>query len=377
SAAFASQIMQLGGLGSFSQIDLGKKLAGKAVLVSPRIDETIEGLNGRSSPKDIETMFQLAYLEFTAPRLDTVVFQALRQQAATALANRQLSPDQAFSDTIQVTLSSHHVRARPLTPELFDKEVSAQKALAIYKDRFANAGDFTFVLVGNVDTVAIKPLVETYLASLPNTGRVEKARDVGIKTPMGVVEKILHRGTEPKANTRLVFTGACTYTPQDRFILRALTTLMQTRLNESLRERLGGTYSPSVGGSCQREPRQQYAIQVGFGSSPENADVLTKATLSLIDSLKAQPVPQADVDKVKEEILRSREVEVKTNAYWLGNIGARDQAGEDLAGLGPQYDEMVRGLTPAMIQAAAKKYFNTSNYARFVLLPETAPKGKQ
>jgi zinc protease len=151
-----------------------------------------------------------------------------------------------------------------------------------------------------------------------------------------------------------------------------LTTLIQTKLNETLREKLGGTYSPSVGGSCQRDPRQEYAVSVGFGSSPENVDVLSKATLALIDSLKSQPVSQADVDKVKEEILRSREVEVKTNAYWVGNIAARDQAGEDLAGLGPAYDEMVKRLTPAMIQQAAKKYFDTANYARFVLLPEAA-----
>ena len=370
SAAFASQILQLGGLGNLNRIDLGKKLAGKAASVQPAIGETTEGFQGRSSPKDVETMFQLAYLEFTAPRLDTVVFTTFKGQAATILANRALSPEAAFQDTIQVTLAQHAFRARPLTPKVFE-EVNPQKALAFYKDRYADASDFTFVLVGNVDTVAIKPLVETYLASLPNTGRKEKARDTGMKTPKGVIERTLRRGTEPKASTRLVFTGECSYTPEDRFILRALTTLMQTRLNETLREKLGGTYSPSVGGSCQREPRQEYAVSVAFGSSPENVEVLSKATLALIDSLKAQPVTQADVDKVKEEILRSREVEVKTNAYWLGNIGARDQAGEDLGGLGPAYDEMVKKLTPAMIQQAARKYFNTTNYARFVLLPET------
>jgi zinc protease len=370
SAALATQVMQLGGLGSFNRIDLGKRLAGKAAGVSPTIGETTEGLSGRSSPKDIETMFQLAYLTFTAPRLDTVVFSTFRGQAAQFLANKGLSPDAVFADTVQVTLAQHAFRARPLTQQVFD-EVNAQKALAFYKDRFANASDFTFLLVGNVDTTAIKPMVETYLASLPNTGRVEKAKDVGITPPKGFVERIVRKGTEPKASTRLVFTGTCSYTPQDRFMLRALTTLMQTRLNESLRERLGGTYSPSVGGSCQREPRQEYALSVAFGSSPENVEVLSKATLALIDSLKAQPVSQADVDKVKEEILRSREVEVKTNAYWLGNIAARDQAGEDLGGLGPAYDEMVKKLTPAMIQAAAKKYFDISNYARFVLLPES------
>ena len=374
SAALATQIMQLGGVGSLNRIDLGKKLAGKAASVAPTINETTEGFQGRSSPKDVETMFQLAYLEFTAPRLDTVVFTTFKGQAGTVLANRALSPDAAFQDTIQVTLSQHSFRARPLTPAVFN-EVNPQKALAFYKDRYADASDFTFVLVGNVDTVAIKPFVETYLASLPNTGRKEKARDTGVKPPKGFVERIVHRGTEPKASTRFVFTGECTYTPEERFVLRALTTLMQTRLNETLRERLGGTYSPNVSGSCQREPRQEYAVSVAFGSSPENVEVLSKATLALIDSLKATPVSQADVDKVKEEILRSREVEVKTNAYWLGNIAARDQAGEDLAGLGPAYDEMVKKLTPAMIQRAAKKYFDTANYARFVLLPESTASG--
>ncbi len=373
SAAVASQVLQLGGLGSFSRIDLGKKLAGKAASVSPAIGETTEGLAGRSSPKDIETMFQLAYLTFTAPRLDTVVFATFRQQVETVLANRGLSPDAVFQDTIQVTLAQHAFRARPITPAVF-KEVNPQQSLAFYKDRFANAGDFTFLLVGNVDTAEVKPLVETYLASLPSIARAEKARDNGIYPPKGVVERTVRKGSESKATTRLVFTGTCSYTPQDRFALRALTTLMQTRLNESLREQLGGTYSPGVGGACSREPRPEYAVTIAYGSSPENVTPLSKAVFALIDSLKTQPVSQADVDKVKEEILRAREVEVKTNSYWLGNIAARDQAGEDLAGLGSQYDEMVRKLTPSMIQQAARTYFNAKNYARFVLLPEAGVK---
>ena len=231
-------------------------------------------------------MFQLAHLTFTAPRLDTVVFRPFSGPGGDSsrqprTVSRRRIPGHDPGDTGQ-----HAFRARPLTPAVFD-EVKPQKSLAFYKDRFANASDFTFVLVGNVDTAAIKPMVETYLASLPNTGRVEKSRDTGVKPPKGFVERIVRKGSEQKASTRLVFTGACTYTPENRFIMRALTTLMQTRLNESLRERLGGTYSPNVGGSCQREPRQEYAITVGFGSSPENVEVLSKATLALVDSLKA------------------------------------------------------------------------------------------
>jgi zinc protease len=150
---------------------------------------------------------------------------------------------------------------------------------------------------------------------------------------------------------------------------------MQIKLVETLREQLGGTYSPSIGGGGSRAPRQEYTISVGYTSAPEKVDTLTHATLALIDSLKHTAPSQADVDRVKAQILRGHEVELRQNGFWIGNIVARDRAKEDLSGLLSAYDQMVRGLTPQQIQDAARKYFNTGNYARFILLPETpAPK---
>ncbi|MEP6904668.1 MAG: insulinase family protein, partial [Gemmatimonadales bacterium] len=170
SARLASQIVGLGGAGNFNRIDLAKKLSGKDVAVAPAIGETTEGLNGHSSLKDLETLFQLVYLDFTSPRLDTTAFNAFRAQVGPFLANRGASPDAVFQDTVQVTMSQHSVRARPVTPAVF-AEVNPDKALAFYKDRFADASDFTFVFVGNADTIALRPLVERYLASLPSIGR--------------------------------------------------------------------------------------------------------------------------------------------------------------------------------------------------------------
>lgn len=280
-----------------------------------------------------------------------------------------MDPDEVFSDTVQVTMSQHNFRSRPLTAATF-AEVDPQKALAFYKDRFADAGDFTFVFVGNVDTVSLKPLVEKYIASLPSTGRKETFKDVGGTAPKGVVERVVHKGTEPKANTIIEFTGACQYSPETRFAFRAMMELVQIKLNESLREQLGGVYSPSAGGGCRRVPRQEYSIEVQFNSAPENVEKLSKAVFALIDSLKTQGPTQADVNKVKEEITRAHEVEVKQNSFWLGNILNRDQAGEDIIGLLGPYDAMVKNLSPALIREAAKRYFDTTNYARFVLLPE-------
>ena len=371
SAVLASQVAQIGGIGKFNRTDLGKKLAGKAVRLSPTIGETTEGLTGSASPKDIETLFQLAWLTFTSPRSDSAAFLAFLSQAGTFVANRGASPEQVYSDTVQVTMSQHDFRARPLTPAVL-AELKAEKSMAFYRDRFADASDFTFVFVGNVDTIALKPLVERYLASLPSLGRKETPKVTGGAPPKGVVQKIVRKGTEPKASTLILFTGPCTFTPENRFKLRALTTLAQSRLIETLREKLGGTYSPTVGGGCSREPRQEYSIAIRFGSSPENVEALSAAAFSLIDSLQTTLPSQADVDKVKEQILRTREVDLKENGYWLSNIIAKDQAHEDFAGILAPYDEMVKKLTAADLRDAARLYFNTKNYARFVLLPEAA-----
>jgi zinc protease len=372
SAILSPDIVALSGLGTFNQIDLGKKLAGKAVSLSPTIGELSEGFSGSAAPRDLETMLQLTYLNFMGIRLDTTAFAAFKNNVGPFLANRGADPGSVSSDTIQVTMAQYSPRARPFTPATF-AEVNAEKAVAFHKERFADASDFTFAFVGNVDTTALKPLVERYLASLPSLGRKDSTSAKSLGPPKGVIQKTVRRGVEPKATTLIRFTGACVNNPENRFTMRAMVEAFQIRLTESLREKLGGTYSPSVSGSCSRTPRQEYSVSVRFESSPENVETLTQAVFALVDSLKTHGPTQSDADRVREEIRRGREVELKQNNYWLGNILARDQAGEDITGLAEPYDAMVSRLTREQIQAAARLYLNTNNYARFILLPEAKP----
>jgi zinc protease len=369
SATGATQVVRLSGLGRFNRVDLGKKLTGKVANAVPTIGAVSEGLSGGASPQDLETLLQLVHLWFTAPRLDTVAFQAYRNQITPVLSNRGASPMAVFTDTIQAVMSQHHARGRPLTLATFN-EIDPHKAFRIYQDRFADAGDFTFVFVGNVDLAKLKSLAERYLATLPVTGRKENWKDVGMPSPRGVINKVVHKGTEQKAATLIWFTGPIQFSPESRFALRALTDLFQIRLNDVLRERLGGTYSPGVGGGANRVPHPEYSIQIQFGSAPENVEPLAQTVFALIDSLKTSGPSAADVEKVREQMIRTRETDLKTNSYWAGNIAGRDQAGEDLEGLLAPYDAMIRNLTAAQIQQAAQKYFDTKNYVRFVLLPE-------
>ena len=370
-AQMAGQIAMSSGAGTLSRTDLTKRLAGKAAAIFPNIGETSEMVQGQASPKDIETLFQLVYLQFTAPRLDSAAFEAFMNQQRAFLANRGASPEGTFFDTVSVTMASHSARVRPVTLETLS-EVKPDRAYQIVKERFADAGDFTFVFVGSVDVATLKPLVERYIASMPSTGSKESWKDVGARPPTGAVEKVVRKGTEPKALSQVIFTGPIDYTETNQFAMRALIEVMRYKLIETLREGMSGTYSPGIGGNATNIPRPQYQITINFGSSPENADRLYRAAMAIVDTLKTQGPTQADVDKVREQLIRTREVDLKQNAFWISNIISRGQTGEDVAALLAPYDAMIAKLTPAQVQQAARMFFNTNNVARFVLLPEGA-----
>jgi zinc protease len=313
-------------------------------------------------------MFQLAYLYLTAPRRDSSAFAAFKANAKAALANRGASPQAAFADTLQVTLAQHHPRARPISSALID-EVDLDKAMAFYKDRVADASDFTFVFVGTFDPDSLKPLVERYLGALPSTGRKESWRDVGIVPPKGVVERVVRRGIEPRSQTQIVFTGPFEYTPENRQSIRALADVMSIKLREQIREELGGTYGVGVGASPERIPRPEYSFTVSFGSAPERVDQLTRAVFAQIDSVKAVGASADDLTKVKEMQLRGWETNLKQNGFWLSQLSAYDQAGEDPRAI-LDYRATIGRLTAERIRDAARRYLNTGNYVRVTLLPE-------
>jgi zinc protease len=367
-ATTAAQVAAAGGLGKLSAVDLRKTLAGKAVSVNPFIFETEEGLSGNGSPKDLETLFQLIYLRFTQPRADPEVFSAMTTQLKAALANQQATPGFAFSETLEKTLYGNHPRRQPLTPARID-QMNLEKSMSFYKDRFADASNFTFTFVGTFDLNAIKPLVERYLGGLPALHRKETWKDVGARPVTGVVAAKVEKGIEPRSQTAMIFTGPFEYNQLNRVALRAMAEILQNRLRETLREDLGGTYSVSVGPSYAKIPREEYEVNIQFGSSPARVDELTKAVLQQIEDFKTKGPTPSQVSDVKETFLRELETSSKTNGFLLTNIASRYQYGEDLATLFNLADYYNK-ITPEMLQNAARTYLNTNNYATVQLYPE-------
>src|SRR6185503_9402647 len=205
-ASTATQVVSAGGLARFNIVDMRKVLTGKAASANPFIGELEEGLNGGGSRKDLETMFQLIYLRFTQPRRDETAFAAQTAQMKSLLANQSASPDYAFASTLAAAMYQNHIRRRPPTPEAVD-EWNLDKSLAFYKDRFADASDFTFVFVGSFDLPTMKPLVERYLGTLPSIHRKETWKDIGAHMASGVIEKRVEKGIEPKSLAAIVFGG--------------------------------------------------------------------------------------------------------------------------------------------------------------------------
>ena len=367
-AETADDVIAQGGLGALRSLDLNKALAGRSVSVSAEIGQTEEGLGGGSSRKDLETMFQLIYLTFTAPRPDPVAFGVFKEQLKVALANEDALPDTAFEDALSDALTQNHLRARRLKAANVD-EMNLDRSLAFYKERFADASDFTFVFVGSFDLAAMRPLVERYLASLPALHRKEAARDLGIRPPAGVVEREVRKGIEPKSQVSIVFSGAFENDEMSRLTMRVMGEMLSGNLHRTLREDLGGTYGVSVEPRFAQRPTETYRITISFACDPARTESLTRTAFRLIDEFRETGPTDAQVADGREALMRDFETNSQRNGYLLNRLVYSYEYGESVDAVFDMRPTVDR-LTASLIREAARKYLDTRRYVEVTLLPE-------
>ena len=364
----AATVMVQGGLGGHSLLDLEKVLAGTTAFVRADIGETAEGISGGASGEDLETMFQLVYLTFTAPRADPVAFRVLIDRLKVTLVNRASMPNTVFDEALDAAVSQNHPRAQPLTPARLD-QMSLDASLAFYEDRFADASDFTFVFVGSFELATIKPLVERYLASLPALYRDENAKDIGMDFPAGVVEEEVRSGIEPVSQVSIVFGGAFENDEMHRVVARAMADSLAGNLQRTLREDLGGTYGVSVTPIFTKRPTEEYRLTINFACDPARTESLVRAAFQVIDRFKRNGPSGGQVLDARVALMRDFETSSQRNAYLLNRILFKYEYGEDVTevfNMRPFYDQ----LTPPVVRDAARAYLNTDRYVEVTLLPE-------
>ncbi len=366
----ASTLVAQMGVGKFSPTDLRKTLAGKTVSVVPQISSTTESISGSSSLADLETMLQLVHLYFTQPRKDEALFASYLSKQQPMVQNILSNPQAVFQDSLLRIIYKNHPRA-PRLPRAEDySKINLNRVLSIYEERFGNANGFTFIIAGSFTMEKIKPLIATYLASLPtDKSKTFSYKDIGLRPVSGVVKKEVKKGTEDKSFIAIQFNGESPYGITEQMSLQALIEVINIKLTETLREKMSGTYTGGMNGSLSKHPYENYSIGAFIPCGPKNVDKLITATMQEIEKIKKNGPTTTDLAKVKENWKKQYLENVKDNDYWLEqlqNCAENSLNTSDIL----TYEKRVDAITADQVKAAANKYLDFKNYVQVVLNPE-------
>ncbi len=369
SARYSSSLVYSMGLDSYNPLDLSKILAGKSASLYTSIDGYTEGISGSSGVDDLESLFQLLYMRMMEPRKDETLFRAFISKSQDMARESMSNPETVFFDTLQTTLYNNHPRlARVARPEDFS-HVDLARATSIYRERFQSAKGLTFIIVGSFEAEKIKPLIATYLASLPAEEIPVRYHDLGIRPVKGIVKKEMRIGIEPKSLVSLVFTGNAVYSREENRRFRMLLEVMNIRIMENLRQKRSLIYSGGMNGVMDRVPYVNYRINVNLPCGPENVDKVIAALFAEIQQVKNEGPTREEINKVKQNWIEEYRIAMRTNSKWLSALQDAALFGTDPAAFLSD-EQGINAITPEEIKAAANRYFDSENYLQAVLYPE-------
>lgn len=369
SAAVAPNVVSSNGLGEYNQIELNKLLTGKIASVSPYISQYSEGFSGNSSVADFETMLQLIYLNFTAPRKDDNAFGALMNMLRTSLANRSSDPRYAFSDSVSLTMTGRNPRTVILDLKTAEK-IDQDKALAIFKQRFASPADFTFVFTGNIDkdNPETKKAILTYLGGIKAKKIIEKYDDDMVRKPQGKVNNYFKQEMKiNKSSNFILYNAKIPYDIQSRVTMNAIGSILNIRYLESIREKEGGSYGVGVRGGINNTPIDEATIMMQFDTDPEKQQKLMGIIHSEVNEIVVNGPREDDLQKVKENLLKKLEEDLRENSWWQSAVVLYYQ---DKINLVNDYKNAVEALTPSLIQSTLKSVTDQGNVIEVVMKPK-------
>ena len=358
----------IGGLGIFSPTDLNKQLAGKKVSMNASVTSRRESINGNSSPKDFETMLQLVYLRFRAPRMDADAFESYKTRMKAQLENAKANPLSTINDTLAISMYGHHPRIVMMQPENVD-EINYQRGLEMFADRFADASDFTFYFVGNIDMDAVKPLIAQYLGALPNKQRQEAAIDRKMDILPGTrVKEYSKEMQTPMATTIMIYSGKEKYDLRNNVLMDYLSQILDIVFTEEVREKEGGTYGVQSYGSLNKYPHEQALIQIVYQTDPTKKDKLNGLIDELMQKMAAEGPTPEQMQKVRDFMVKTYNDNQKENSYWISTLDEYYYTGTDF---NADYLNIVNSVTADDVKAFAGDLIKQGNKVTVVLtVPE-------
>ena len=368
---FATELMDAMGYATFTPTDIEKVLAGKKIEANMVINDVDDEVNCSSTIKDFESMLQLTYLQIMQPRKDEALFNAFKDKQSMMVKFMSSNPQAAFMDTTMKVMSNNNPLGRMVIPTPADFEkLNLDRSMQIYKDEFGSADGYHFFIVGNIKPENAMPLIETYLGSIPAKGVTTAFKDNGVRPVKGNMTMKVNKGKEKKSMILEVFTGEVTYTEDLALKARALSEVLNIKVIEELREKMGAIYGGGFNASVAKEPYERYAIQLYLPCGPENVDKLIDAANVEINKIKDNGPDAKDLDKVKSQWLEKYKTDVKENKFWADKMQSALFWGRDQDRI-LNYETYINKLTPADIQNTAKQLFTGSNQFISILYPES------
>ena len=367
--AAQSNLIEEMGVGKYNPSDIEKILAGKNVSMVASMDDVSNELDGTSTVKDFESMMQLAYLYVTQPRKDAELFNAFKTKMKIQLKFAAGNPQVAFIDTTFKTLYANNPLASSPIPNADDLDkINLDRAMQIYNDEFCSADGYHFFITGNVDEERIVPLIETYLGSIPKSNKERSIKDNGVRPVAGDLK--FKKGKEKQSLILSGYFGELTYSEDLTLSAQALAEIMNIKVIEELREKLGNIYSGGFQARVEKEPYPHYSIMMYLPCGPENVDKLISAANIEMNNLKEKGPDQKDLDKVKSQWTEKHRTNLKENSYWAGKMESVLFWGRDRKTVF-EYDNWIGKLTVTDVQQTAKQLFDNKRRFTSVLYPET------
>lgn len=374
SGQFCNNAVDEMGYGKFTNTDLNKFLQGKIAKINPAVTEYTENIDGSSSTKDMETMFQLLYLKCTSPRRDEVAFESFVSRSKQQLESLKQNPQYLFMDTAYNTLYQGNKRAHIIDNTSDYDKINIDHAIDYYKQRIGNQSGMYYTIVGSFTEAQIIPLMEKYIGGLPSADINTQYKDIGLFPKTGSNSFTLHKGSEPQAMLMHYFTGKMAFNADDNFMLDQLNGILNNKIIDTIREKMSAIYSGGCEGGLHKYPREEFLIQSNFPCSPDNIEKVHTAFLKLIESTKVSGgITENDWKKVREPALEHNKENLKKNDYWLNILQTAY-----LDNIDPERiltrEARLKAIKVEQLVETARKFYSSPDILKAEWLPEKLTK---
>lgn len=370
SLKYLSNYINNSGLGQLDKLQLKKKLAGNTASVNFWLNDIAEGFTGSASPSDKETLLQLLYLYFTSPRKDSSALERILSKDESKYKYIHKNPRTVFYDTLQKIVTQNDPRTIPFPSSEQLNDVSMNTIYAIYKERVADASDYTFFFVGNFNMDSLIPYIEKYLGALPVKGQKEQWKDVTAEFPDGITNATIHKGTEPQSFVALVMNEPFDWSYEKTLEMNMLEKILSIRLRKKMREEESEVYGIRVNANASQFPKSEYTFSFVFGCNPAKTDTLVSIIFDEIENIQNSLPTDLEMQKAQNIFIRQRETKMEQNGFWLNQLEYKYFKGAELKTM-DEYSQLVKQITAEDIKKAANHFLIPGHYVKLILKPET------